>query len=84
MHGPLEFDEVDRARDRATRCASAAFVACISDFCRAQLMRLVEPEHWDKLHVVHCGVEPERYAGAAARRRRDVGRDAVGRPAGRR
>ena len=31
-----------------TRCGARAFVACISDFCRAQLMRLVEPEHWEQ------------------------------------
>jgi glycosyltransferase involved in cell wall biosynthesis len=60
MHGPLEFDEVARhAIPEKVRAAS--FVACISDFCRAQLMRLVEPEHWDKLHVVHCGVVPAAY-----------------------
>jgi glycosyltransferase involved in cell wall biosynthesis len=60
MHGPLEFDEVtEHALPEKVRDAS--FVACISDFCRAQLMRLVEPEHWPKLHVVHCGLEPERY-----------------------
>jgi glycosyltransferase involved in cell wall biosynthesis len=63
MHGPLEFDEV-AAHAIPDKVRRAAFVACISDFCRAQLMRLVEPEHWPKLHVVHCGVEPERYDGA--------------------
>jgi glycosyltransferase involved in cell wall biosynthesis len=62
MHGPLEFDEVQR-HAIADKVRGATFVACISDFCRAQLMRLVEPEHWDKLHVVHCGVEPEVYRG---------------------
>jgi glycosyltransferase involved in cell wall biosynthesis len=60
MHGPLEFDEVE-AHGIPDKVRDAAFVACISDFCRAQLMRLVEPEHWEKLHIVHCGVEPERY-----------------------
>ncbi|MBE2317967.1 glycosyltransferase family 4 protein [Solirubrobacter sp. CPCC 204708] len=70
MHGPLEFDAVERYAI-ADKVRDAAFVACISDFCRAQLMRLVEPAHWDKLHIVHCGLEPERYA-APAREVRDV------------
>jgi glycosyltransferase involved in cell wall biosynthesis len=70
MHGPLEFDEVE-AHAIGDKVRDAEFVACISDFCRAQLMRLVEPEHWDKLQVVHCGVEPERYR-APERAARDV------------
>ena len=35
---------------------SADFVACVSYFGRAQAMRLVAPKHWNKLHVVHCGL----------------------------
>ena len=62
MHGPLEFDDVSlhAIPDKVRR---ARFVACISDFCRAQLMRQVEPEHWERLHVVHCGVRPADYDG---------------------
>jgi glycosyltransferase involved in cell wall biosynthesis len=62
MHGPLEFDNVDQ-HGIADKVRDAAFVVCISDFARSQLMRLVEPEHWDKLHVVRCGVRPADYAG---------------------
>lgn len=60
MHGPLEFDDVQlhAIPDKVRR---ARFVACISDYCRAQLMRMVEPEHWDRLHVVHCGVRLADY-----------------------
>ncbi len=39
----------------------ARFVACISHFARAQAMLLSAPEDWDKLHIVHCGVDPARY-----------------------
>jgi glycosyltransferase involved in cell wall biosynthesis len=60
MHGPLDFDEVERHRI-AEKVARARLVVCISDFARAQLMRLVDPVHWDKLHVVHCGVLPSEY-----------------------
>ena len=57
MHGPLELDEVERHRI-AEKVRRADLIVCISDFARAQLMRQVEPGCWDKLHVVHCGVEP--------------------------
>lgn len=43
---------------------AAQFVACISEFCRSQAMAFSPPEAWDKLHIIHCGVEPERYADA--------------------
>lgn len=56
MHGPTEFDDVSRYA-LAEKVRSAAFVACIGDFCRSQLMRLVVPEHWSKLAIVRCGVE---------------------------
>ena len=59
MHGPTEFAEVSRF-DLPDKVRSASFVACISDFCRSQLMALVEEEHWDKLGIVHCGVDLER------------------------
>jgi glycosyltransferase involved in cell wall biosynthesis len=63
MHGPLEFDDVGHHRI-AAKVARADAVVCISDFARAQLMRLVGREHWGKLRIVHCGVEPARYAPA--------------------
>ncbi|MBC2668134.1 glycosyltransferase family 4 protein [Novosphingobium piscinae] len=46
----------------------ADFVACASWFMRAQAMRVSPVEHWPKLHVVRCGVEPEALAGHAAER----------------
>jgi colanic acid/amylovoran biosynthesis glycosyltransferase len=46
----------------AEKVRRAAAVVAISDFARSQLMALVEEKHWTKLHVVHCGVEPERFA----------------------
>jgi glycosyltransferase involved in cell wall biosynthesis len=64
MHGPLEFDDV-RLHAIPDKVRRAGFVACISDYCRAQLMRLVEPEHWERLHVVHCGVRPADYDAPA-------------------
>lgn len=60
MHGCVEFWEVDRF-NLARKVAAADLVVCISDYTRAQLMALCDPQHWSKLHVVHCGVELERY-----------------------
>lgn len=61
MHGPTEFDDVSRYA-LADKVRSASFVACIGDYCRSQLMKLVEPEHWDKLSIVRCGVDVSRFA----------------------
>jgi glycosyltransferase involved in cell wall biosynthesis len=57
MHGPLEFDNVE-LHGIVPKTQRAAFVACISDFCRAQMMRLVDPRLWPRLHVIHCGIDP--------------------------
>lgn len=35
----------------------ADFVVCASYFMRAHAMRVVEPEHWSKLHIVRCGID---------------------------
>ncbi|MFP4451254.1 MAG: glycosyltransferase, partial [Rhodosalinus sp.] len=45
--------------------AEARFVACISAFCRSQAMLFSAPEAWPKLHIVHCAVDPDRYAAGA-------------------
>ena len=63
MHGSSEFDEVAR-HDLAAKVASAAFVACISDYCRSQMMRLSDPAHWPKLSVVRMGVDPSLFSPA--------------------
>ncbi len=66
VHGPDEFYEVSRFNLRA-KVESADFVVCISDFARSQLMALVSEEHWDKLHVIHCGIDPEVFSPPAER-----------------
>jgi glycosyltransferase involved in cell wall biosynthesis len=40
----------------AEKVGQAAFVVCVSKFGKARLMYLSPPEHWEKLHVVHCGL----------------------------
>jgi glycosyltransferase involved in cell wall biosynthesis len=69
MHGPTEFYDVRHHR-LSEKASDARFVICVSDFARSQLMRIASPEHWRKLHVVHCGVDVDRFAPAE----RDNGR----------
>ena len=60
LHGPTVFFETHlwRLDEKVTR---AAFIACISHFCRSQAMLFSDPKHWDKLKIVHCGLRPEAY-----------------------
>ncbi|KMK65649.1 glycosyltransferase [Puniceibacterium sp. IMCC21224] len=62
IHGPDIFFEPHHWRIDE-KAARAAFVACISDFARSQLMCFAAPEHWGRLAVVHCGINPDRYSG---------------------
>ncbi len=60
LHGPDIFFAPDHWR-LDEKIARASFVACISQFCRAQAMAFSDPRHWGKLHIIHCGVDPDRY-----------------------
>lgn len=60
LHGPADLYEPEKWRLRE-KTAGAAFVACISHFARSQAMLFSDPADWDKLHIVHCGVDPARY-----------------------
>lgn len=65
MHGPGEFDDVF-AVALPEKIRAAAFVACIGDYCRSQLMRYSEPSEWDKLIIVKCGVDVDAYLHSSA------------------
>jgi glycosyltransferase involved in cell wall biosynthesis len=60
LHGPTIFFEMHWWRLDA-KVARAAFVACISHFCRSQAMLFSDEAHWGKLRIVHCGVTPADY-----------------------
>lgn len=60
MHGPTEFED-RTVFDLAAKLASASAVACISDFCRSQVMRLLPPADWDKVGLVKMAVDASRY-----------------------
>lgn len=60
IHGPhIFFDPVNWALRE--KVAQAEFVVCISDFCKSQMMLFSESSDWQKLCVVHCGVNVNEY-----------------------
>lgn len=61
VHGPEEFDH-PHALALDTKLVRARFAVAISQFGRSQLCRWVDSAHWSRLHVVHCGIEPARFA----------------------
>jgi glycosyltransferase involved in cell wall biosynthesis len=58
-HGPFEL-EPPFNWCTTQKVEEAVFVAAISSFARAQLMRVSTPDHWQKIHVIRCGVELTR------------------------
>jgi colanic acid/amylovoran biosynthesis glycosyltransferase len=65
VHGPEEFDKPEfiGLPEKIRRCA---FVVAVSSFGRSQLFRLVKHDLWQKIHVVHCGIEPAFYQNAVS------------------
>ncbi|WP_293572980.1 glycosyltransferase family 4 protein [Phaeobacter sp.] len=64
VHGPEEFD-APHTLSLQTKIAKSDFAVAISSFGRSQLCRWAAFEHWDKLKIVHCGIEPARFADPA-------------------
>jgi colanic acid/amylovoran biosynthesis glycosyltransferase len=71
IHGPDEFYDVDKFYLRQ-KVEQAAFVLCISDYTRSQVMKISDPSHWAKLHVQRLGVDLQLFAPSA-----DVDRNEV-------
>jgi colanic acid/amylovoran biosynthesis glycosyltransferase len=69
IHGPEEFYDVDKFYLRR-KVEHAQFVLCISDYCRSQAMKVSDPAHWKKLHVVRLGVDLQAFAPALPRDRK--------------
>ena len=65
VHGPAEFDRKPLLNlpEKIMRCA---FVIAISSYGRSQLFRCIGHQHWSKIHVVHCGLEPTFYSAPGA------------------
>ena len=64
-HGPEEFDKPGLIGLKE-KIEEAAFTVAISSFGMSQLRRLVSPEHWSKLKIVHCGIEAAFHEGEEA------------------
>lgn len=55
-HGPDEFDRPE-ALHLAEKVALSSFVVAISSYGRSQLYRWIGHAHWNKVQVVHCGLD---------------------------
>ena len=60
VHGPEEFDS-PRDLSLGAKMHDAAFTVAISQFGRSQLCRWADADGWDRIEVVHCGIEPNRF-----------------------
>jgi colanic acid/amylovoran biosynthesis glycosyltransferase len=60
-HGPEEFD-APIGLSLGEKVHRAAFTVAISSYGRSQLCRWAPLADWDRIHVVHCGIEPWRFA----------------------
>jgi glycosyltransferase involved in cell wall biosynthesis len=58
VHGPEEFDKPG-AISLEEKINHAAFVVAVSSFGRSQLYRWCHYRHWQKVQIVHCGVDAE-------------------------
>jgi colanic acid/amylovoran biosynthesis glycosyltransferase len=63
VHGWHEF-VAERKHSLGAKAAAADFVICISEYTRSQLMRQVDPTVWPRLHVRHCGIDPDMFSPA--------------------
>ncbi len=56
IHGSEEWDRPE-SLSLEEKYQRATFIASASEFGRAQVFRWCSHEHWDKVHVVRCGVD---------------------------
>ena len=64
VHGPEEFD-APAALSLGLKTDRAGFAVAISQFGRSQLCRWAAFDSWDRIKVVHCGIEPGAFAAPA-------------------
>ncbi len=63
VHGPDEFYDVGGYL-LAEKIRLARFVCVIGRYCRSQLMKVSEPEHWHKFEISPLGVDPDLFCPA--------------------
>ena len=56
VHGPEEFDKA-RSLHLAEKVRRAIFVVTVCSFGRGQIFRILDQKYWDKVKVVHCGID---------------------------
>jgi glycosyltransferase involved in cell wall biosynthesis len=78
VHGPEEFDK-PKGIDLGQKIRHSQFTVAVSSFGRSQLSRWVDYDHWSKLHVVHCGIEPNLFAEPKPLPAGDIRMVAIGR-----
>jgi colanic acid/amylovoran biosynthesis glycosyltransferase len=66
FHGPHIFFDPFRWSLR-TKVKNARFIACISNFCKSQVMLHSDEKDWYKLQVVHCGIDLTKFSNAGNR-----------------
>ena len=64
VHGPEEFDNT-AALDLGGKLAAAEFCATVSSYGRSQMCRWAAAGDWDKVQVVHCGLDLGRWDSPA-------------------
>jgi len=64
VHGPEEFDQ-PISLSLGEKITRSKFTVGISQFGRSQLCRWVDPAHWGKIKVVHCGIDPAKFPDGA-------------------
>jgi colanic acid/amylovoran biosynthesis glycosyltransferase len=57
LHGPYIFFRAYQWR-LDEKIKRALFVSCISNYARSQGMIFAPQENWNRMHVVHCGIDP--------------------------
>lgn len=65
VHGPEEFDRPQFLKI-AEKINRSKFVVAISSFGKSQLQRWVDFAQWQKIKIVHCGLESSFYKVEAA------------------
>jgi colanic acid/amylovoran biosynthesis glycosyltransferase len=58
LHGPEEFDSPEFLRI-GEKIRRAEFCAVISEFGRSQAYRWAQRRDWNKIHVIHCGLDEQ-------------------------
>lgn len=56
VHGPEEFDRAPMLALRE-KAKSSSFIACVSSFGRSQFWRWIDFADWQKVKVIHCGLD---------------------------